>query len=167
MKTCSKCFEEKPLDRFGRASWIKSGYLAHCKDCDNKRKRESETKLKTADPEGWAERQREYQARYREKHPERVKEQDRRQSLKYKFGMTVEDYDRMLASQGGVCAVCDDPPTEKRLAVDHDRSCCPGNVSCGECVRKLLCGKCNTALGLLRDNLEYIERIKEYVKGYK
>lgn len=42
----------------------------------------------------------------------------------------------------------------RRLAVDHDHSCCPGKTSCGRCVRGLLCGPCNDHMGYLRDNPE-------------
>src|SRR4029077_2130187 len=33
------------------------------------------------------------------------------------------------------------------LAVDHDHNCCPGAHSCGKCIRGILCGTCNSALG--------------------
>lgn len=51
----------------------------------------------------------------------------------------------LLESQGGVCAVCTvevSPITSYH--VDHDHSCCPYGASCGECIRGLLCGNCNT-----------------------
>lgn len=39
------------------------------------------------------------------------------------------------------------------LVVDHDHQCCPvDTMSCGACVRGLLCRACNVAAGQLRDN---------------
>ena len=56
------------------------------------------------------------------------------------YGITPDDYDRLLMEQGGVCAVCKRPPADKqRLCVDH---CHTTNK-----VRGLLCSKCNTGLG--------------------
>lgn len=77
---------------------------------------------------------------------------------------TPEDYDRVLAEQGGHCASCDAVPTaDRRLAWDHDHTCCPGKVTCGNCVRGLLCPKCNLLLGKLElgmmDGLfDYLEK---------
>ena len=45
----------------------------------------------------------------------------RRVRLEAHFNITPEEYDAILAQQGGVCAVCKKPPKPgKRLAVDHN-----------------------------------------------
>jgi hypothetical protein len=81
---------------------------------------------------------------------------DRRCNLKARFGLSLEDYDRMLAGQHGKCAVCATTEPGGRyntfFLVDHDRTCCPGNKSCGKCVRSLLCFKCNVGLGAFDDD---------------
>lgn len=84
------------------------------------------------------------------------------------YGLTQDDYDRMLAAQGGCCAICktSDPGKGTRFHVDHDHGCCPGTAaSCGACIRGLLCNNCNKGLGQFRDDpirlraaLEYLER---------
>lgn len=84
-----------------------------------------------------------------------------------RFGLTPEDYDIMLAEQDGVCAVCKAPPPAsgrvRRLAVDHDRNCCPGTKSCGNCVRGLLCSNCNVSIGLLADSTERVQALLDYL----
>lgn len=54
------------------------------------------------------------------------------------LGVSIEEYDRMLAAQGGGCAICHNPPKNRRLHVDHDHK--TGKV------RGLLCFRCNRAL---------------------
>jgi len=79
--------------------------------------------------------------------PEKVALQEWTAYLKCYYRISPEDYGQMLEEQGGVCGICGKAPAGKRLAVDHDRRCCPGKRSCGECVRGLLCGSCNPKLG--------------------
>lgn len=82
------------------------------------------------------------------------------------FNVTVAQLEAMHKAQGGVCAICHRPNADGRaLAVDHDHSCCPGNRSCGKCVRALLCSPCNSFIGLagdspsrLRAGAAYLER---------
>ena len=66
--------------------------------------------------------------------------------LKKLYKITLEEYDFLLEQQDGHCALCSTTPEEngKRLSVDHDHSCCPGKMTCGNCIRGLLCYKCNT-----------------------
>lgn len=84
--------------------------------------------------------------------------QDRRRVsyLLRMYNMTLDRYLEMLAEQDGFCAICKQPETAKRktegpvlLSVDHDHACCPGNKSCGKCVRQLLCHMCNHVIGVI------------------
>ncbi len=60
------------------------------------------------------------------------------------YGLSREEYRRLLEEQNGVCAVCK-LPSRRALCVDH----CHATRQ----VRGLLCDKCNTALGLLGDDV--------------
>lgn len=72
------------------------------------------------------------------------------------LGCTENDYQELLAGQNFVCAICSSTnPNGRRLAVDHDHK--TGKI------RGLLCQACNRALGLLKDNLDIIERAKDYL----
>lgn len=51
------------------------------------------------------------------------------------------------------------------LVVDHDHACCPGERSCGVCVRGFLCGNCNSAIGLLGDSVDVALRASAYLGG--
>lgn len=91
-----------------------------------------------------------------------------RKRLLSNYSLTLSDYDELLESQNGVCAICGQPPPAGRgLTVDHDHSCCAVNKkSCGKCVRGLLCHGCNMRLGqlesgLLARSLKYLDEHKQ------
>jgi hypothetical protein len=92
----------------------------------------------------------------------RVRNRDRRLKqlreihLRNKFGLTPQEYDRILEAQGGVCALCERPPTPGiSLHVDHDHAT-------GE-IRGLLCMRCNNALGLFGEDPDLLKRAARYV----
>lgn len=71
--------------------------------------------------------------------------------LKYKYGITVQQYEDMLKKQNYVCAVCEKPETalgnkgvNKSLSVHH-------NHTTGKVIA-LCCGKCNRAMGIFNDD---------------
>lgn len=83
-----------------------------------------------------------------------------------RYGLTVEQYKRLFNLQNGVCAICRKENTAKRaLGVDHDHTCCPGDSSCGKCVRGLLCSPCNSGLGLFKDDPYAVGRASVYLDG--
>jgi hypothetical protein len=73
------------------------------------------------------------------------------------YKLSKVDYEAKLLAQEGKCAIChkymDDP------CIDH-------NHETGE-VRKLLCRKCNSCLGLMEENIVWLENMIEYVRGFK
>jgi len=84
----------------------------------------------------------------------------RRRHLAQQYGLSLDDYDRMLGEQGGVCAICDQPETRRyrgkitNLVVDHDHE--TGKV------RGLLCSRCNVRLDELIGDLDWPERAMQY-----
>lgn len=84
----------------------------------------------------------------------------RRHHLKTRFGLTVEEYDRMWEVQDGRCAVC---PRELesgyKTHVDHDHE--TGTV------RGLLCMQCNTSLGKLKEDEEIVRNLLSYIQKHK
>lgn len=81
--------------------------------------------------------------------------------IQKKFGITKEEYARLLKKQKGCCAVCKRPPTGrfKRLAVDH----CHKTKK----IRGLLCSGCNRAMGYLGDSPQTLQRAVNYLRGVK
>ena len=86
-------------------------------------------------------------------------ERSRRKShLKKKYGITIEDYDKIVASQNEVCAICIGPLIDSRGFRPHIDHCHKTGV-----VRGVLCGDCNKALGMFKDDKERILNAYKYL----
>lgn len=80
----------------------------------------------------------------------------RRTTLRRKYGMTEDDYLALYETQGGVCAICKQPPVgNKGLGVDHDHNT--------GVVRGLLCMGCNTGIGNLRESPQIMLAAIDYL----
>lgn len=117
----------------------------------------------------------EYRARNRDKRAAQARERyannpqsrqarldgNRRSNFRWKYGITLEQRDQMLADQDGKCAICrtDSPPTVSGWHVDH---CHAANE-----VRGILCQHCNNMLGMAKDNIAILERAIAYLGGKK
>jgi hypothetical protein len=93
---------------------------------------------------------------FRSSNPEKIREY----RLRSKYGISLEDHDRMFASQGRCCAICrsDDPGSYGRWQTDH----CHKTGA----VRGILCQPCNTALGFVRDSIPVLENMIEYLDNH-
>jgi len=82
--------------------------------------------------------------------------------LRTNYGLSLQSYDKMLADQNGVCAICKEEPGTHWLVVDH-------NHKTGK-IRGLLCWRCNgQGLGGFKDSHEIVESAHCYMeedRGY-
>ena len=133
MKRCRECGKVKSIDDFYNRSASPDGKQGYCKPCQNVRKK-----------------------RYDEKNPSR----HYATRLKAKYGITIEDYEQMLAEQGG-CAICGAAEpfgrSNRYFHVDHCHT--TGRV------RGVLCANCNTALGLLGDDPQRLAAAVRYLEA--
>lgn len=79
----------------------------------------------------------------------------RKCSRDLKYGLELGEYDRIVANQGGGCAICAATADTTRLVVDHDHST-------GE-VRGILCNSCNTGLGQFDDSVDGLRAAMRYL----
>jgi hypothetical protein len=87
-----------------------------------------------------------------------------RQNLQ-RHGLTVEQYEAMLAAQDGACVICGDPPdpngikAASRLHVDHDHT--TGRN------RDLLCCRCNQGIGYFKDDPVLFRAAAAYIERHR
>ena len=90
--------------------------------------------------------------------------QQRRRDLMRNYGITLEQYDEMLAMQGGKCALC--PATEPGGRHQQSHWCVDHDHVTGK-VRELLCNDCNLVLGIIKDSPEHLGRMITYILKHK
>ena len=95
-----------------------------------------------------------YKIKYPKRHLQYYKTSHRR---KY-YNLEPEEYERLLTESNNLCVICLSPPKNKSLHIDH-------NHKTGK-VRGLLCHGCNTALGLMKDNIDILTKAIEYLKEH-
>lgn len=164
-KYCPGCDRILSLSSFGMYTKNKKKYRnSECKECARaraKRYRElhpdKAKEYKQKHREELLAYAREYNKTYRLTHTQRERSADRQ--LRSKYGISLDDYNRMLEEQGGGCAICGKTPSNRRLHVDHDHK--TGKV------RGLTCYKCNVGLGYFGDDPERTRRATEYLERYQ
>jgi hypothetical protein len=136
---CSRCGELKPLGEF--APSIVAQGCGRCRKCTRV--------YKQSRPEQEKEQRRKFLA----KNPGYW----RRQKLGRLYGITMEQYDAMLAAQNGGCACRGSVQNgDKPLFVDHDHA--TGTI------RGILCHDCNAGIGELGDTIEGLRRALAYLE---
>lgn len=141
----------KPLDSFKRNAHTPDGRTYVCLDCIRARPR-------GAILDGLDDRRERQLARLRERHATDAAYRERmhHNRRKSEYGVTREQWEAVLEAQGGVCAICKGGPTGSRgFYLDHNHETLV--------IRGLLCGHCNTAIGMFSDDPERIARAIDYV----
>jgi len=155
---CIDCGTELPYEGRGRpplrcipclAEWAnvdaRKRYHARMENPDNRQRQRANGKI-----------------RYRQ-NAEKLREIKLNSHYKYKYGITRADRDRMLAEQNGLCRICGKPPRPghrgDRLQVDHCHTT--------KQVRGLLCGHCNTMIGLAGEDPKVLLAAVEYLAQYQ
>lgn len=148
MKVCRKCGVPKTLDEYWDHPTGKYGKRPRCKECVSAENDEHLRRRLAIEPSYNRDRVRRWSS---------VGDNKRRRNLVTRYGITVEEYDRLLAEQGNKCAICRLPMDEgKRLAVDHDHDT--------GAVRGIVHIRCNTAIALFRDSPEICRQAAEYLE---
>lgn len=160
-KACTKCGVEKEIspENFARAGKY---FRPECKPCQYAKQAEWREKnratinskaaeYREANRTLLAEKARGYHWDNRETVLRRMRAAD----LARTYGLSQQQYDEMLESQGGGCAICGRRPGKRQLPVDHDHET--------GVVRGILCTGCNTALGTLGDTAESLRRAVAYL----
>lgn len=86
---------------------------------------------------------------------------NKKNKLKFRYGITLEHYNKMLKKQNNACAIC------KRLRCKSGLSLAVDHCHKTKTVRGLLCISCNRALGLLYDNVNHMKNMIKYIKRSK
>lgn len=170
MKKCSKCNKELPVSEFWKDKYKKDGLRTACRTCNannkeylrkyNQRTKEQRKEYRIKNSEKLKKSAREWQ----KNNPDRVKLLKRKSNLK-KYGLSIEDYDILLKLQGGSCAICN---SVNNLQIDHDHKCCQDNArSCGNCVRGIICGNCNTMIANAKDDIEILKAAIDYLRRWQ
>lgn len=71
--------------------------------------------------------------------------------------------EQMLAVEGRECQICG---STQNPSIDHDHGCCPGDKTCGDCIRDVLCRSCNMGLGQLRDDPNLLKAAIDYLARF-
>ena len=119
---------------------------------------------------------------YYEANKERIKERDKAykiknkdeqrerrivRHLKYKYNLTPEQRQAMIEAQGHMCKICRISfisLTDKQIATDH---CHKRDAEGKKAVRGILCHKCNTILGFVKDNPKILRAAAKYLEDFE
>lgn len=155
MKTCKKCKQTKKLTEFYDHKTNIDRKQNICKQCFNEYGKEYRKKTKNSRLKTWYQRKqdanpfyaRNKQRKWRESNPSK----HRNTFLYYKYGITLDEYNRILAQQNNQCKIChiDQKLTGRLLQVDYNHQI--------KEVRGLVCAKCNQMIGRYKDDPNYIK----------
>lgn len=130
-RECVRCHEAKPLTEFHKHKTGRSGHHSWCGVCANAAQKASRQKNgRPTAKRAW--------------------------NLKSRYGLSQAEFDKMLVTQNGICAICALPM--QRVCIDHNHS--------SGAVRGLLCHNCNIKLPAV-ENADYRNAAIAYLARFK
>lgn len=142
-RVCGGCKIDFPIESFSWNACATNGRTYRCSRCKS---------CKAKAMKDWA---------------AKVGKSRRKQSHLLKtYGLSVEKFDEMTKSQGGLCAICNLPSEvyDRRLRVV--RSLMIDHCHKTGKARSLLCNHCNTGIGCFKDNPLLLSKAAEYLTGH-
>lgn len=163
VKLCRECRIDKPITAFD--SYHRKGrqqLRSKCAECLRALRRRKFEHTDTKQKELKRAESRKRMALVRSTEGGRRKLKDA--NLRSEFGITINDYEQMVANQNGCCDICKQPERQTRngmllrLSVDHDHF--TGKI------RSLLCRRCNALLGHANDSTAILTAAIDYLKTH-
>lgn len=138
-KVCTKCGRELPStpEYFHRSKIGINGIRPDCKECSTKRSRD-----------------------WQENNKERAAKKIKEWYIKNKYNLSLEEVQGLFDRQSGLCNICYEPFIKSSGKVSYHIDHCHTTGK----VRGLLCGKCNMALGLLREDIQIFKSAISYLE---
>jgi hypothetical protein len=146
-KTCPRCKETLPLERFSKDKQNIHGYRVYCRKCGSERygdwRKNNLPKLAA------------YSKQWRAENPRLAKDY----SLQALYGVPLGTYDLLLTKQQGRCAICqsDNPGGRGDFHIDH----CHRTKT----IRGLLCHGCNVGIGSLQHSEDILLSAIDYLRS--
>jgi hypothetical protein len=152
-RICTKCGADKPIEDYRPDPRYRGGRKRICREC------ERPYSAKHRNTPAFRQKAREDRA------SGKLLAMERRKRLRHRFGISIAEYDAMLAAQQGLCAICGRPPDAtsrnpqiNRLHIDHDHT--TGRV------RALLCCLCNWGIGHFQESPVLLDKAAAYLRAY-
>lgn len=141
-RRCSRCKQIKPNNCFGmiRPRHGRSYRKRWCRECERL----------------W----------HRDHNKKPHRQRQRHISAIARRGLTLEDYDAMLAAQNGVCAICSRPESIQLRTIRGHRQLSIDHSHVTGAVRGLLCRACNTGIAQFDDNPVFLLAAIEYLNQH-
>jgi hypothetical protein len=159
-RDCGTLFERNPRKRGGR-----------CDGCFRRNTTTRKALWRIKNPDKYREQQRAWRRSWKERNPGAVLPAERKSWWWRRYGLTPDDFARMLGSQGGVCCACAGAFTEKKEpCVDHVHVVGWSDLPPLErrkYVRGLLCRACNCALGHAKDDRRRLAGLYAYLERFQ
>lgn len=159
MKKCPRCRTIKSNNNFHKDKGKKDGLRTYCTLCV--KELANKEKLKEYGHHYYIKNKEKIDSMQKERNINNPKTRqiiNRSSRLKYKYNITIDEYNALFTEQGGSCAICGTHQSALNIPLCVDHSHLTGKI------RGLLCRRCNTGIGLLKDSKDILYRAAKYLE---